>query len=147
MKDNIFPLIRQTYTPRIMKRKLKVMVSNSTNINKTNNHLSPQTIEHKKKTMTYGIGNPVLVWDRHLGQALKCARLNRFNLAHFSACPIPGLDFQCHMSWSFFCVQLFEARSPATQKTPAQIPCHSKNTCTDSLPLKKHHTLSQNTMY
>jgi hypothetical protein len=25
------------------------MVNNSTNINKTNNHLSPQIIEHKKK--------------------------------------------------------------------------------------------------
>jgi len=29
-----------------------VIVSNSTNINKTNNHLSPQTSEHKRKTMT-----------------------------------------------------------------------------------------------
>jgi len=35
------------------------MVNNSTNINKTNNYLSPQFIEHlKKKTTTYDIGNP-----------------------------------------------------------------------------------------
>ena len=33
------------------------MVNNSNNINKTNNHLSIQIIEHKKNTMTYGIGN------------------------------------------------------------------------------------------
>jgi hypothetical protein len=32
------------------------MVNNSTNINKTNNHFSPQSIEHKKTT-TYGIDN------------------------------------------------------------------------------------------
>jgi hypothetical protein len=31
------------------------MVNNTTDINKTNIHLSPQTIECKK---TYGIGNP-----------------------------------------------------------------------------------------
>ena len=36
------------------------MVNNSTNINKSNNHLSPQIVEHnKKKTMIYGIRNPV----------------------------------------------------------------------------------------
>jgi hypothetical protein len=35
---------------------MKRTVNNSTNINKTNNHLSPQLTEHKK-TMTYGIGN------------------------------------------------------------------------------------------
>jgi len=33
------------------------MVNNSTNINKMNNHLSPQIIEHKK-IMTYDVGNP-----------------------------------------------------------------------------------------
>jgi len=36
-----------------------VMVINSTNINKTNNHLSPQIIEHNKTT-TYGDANPGL---------------------------------------------------------------------------------------
>jgi hypothetical protein len=45
------------------------MVKNDTNINKTNNHLSPQTIEHKKKG-TYGIGNP----DPELGQGQKCGQ-------------------------------------------------------------------------
>ena len=35
------------------------MVKNSINNNKkTNNHLSVQLIEHKQKTLTYGIGNP-----------------------------------------------------------------------------------------
>ena len=34
------------------------MVNNSSNIIKTNNHLSPQLIEHEKKTMTSDIGNP-----------------------------------------------------------------------------------------
>ena len=33
-----------------MKRKFKtVIVNNSTNINKMDNHLSPQTMEHKKE--------------------------------------------------------------------------------------------------
>jgi hypothetical protein len=32
------------------------MVNNSTNINQTNDHLSPQLIEHKKAT-AYNIGN------------------------------------------------------------------------------------------
>ena len=102
--NNIFPLTRQTYIPRIMKRKLKVMVSNSTNINKTNTHLSPQTIEHKKKTMTYGIGNPVLVW------ALKCVRLNRFMESQ------PLYD-----NW------IFNDRYQQTIKKPPQIPCHCKD--------------------
>ena len=31
-----------------MKRNFKVLINNSTNINKTHNHLSPQIIEHKK---------------------------------------------------------------------------------------------------
>jgi len=42
------------------------MANNSTNTNKTNDNLSPQTIEHKK-TMTYGIGNSC----PGFGQALK----------------------------------------------------------------------------
>jgi hypothetical protein len=33
------------------------MANITTNINKTNNHLLPQTIEHKK-TKTYGVRNP-----------------------------------------------------------------------------------------
>jgi hypothetical protein len=43
------------------------MVNNSTNVNKTNNHLSLQITKHKKKTRTYDIGNP----DPGLGQAQK----------------------------------------------------------------------------
>jgi hypothetical protein len=44
-----------------------MMANNSINIIKTNSHLSPQTIEHKKPT-TYGIEYPGL----GLGQAQKC---------------------------------------------------------------------------
>ena len=54
-----------------MKRKFKVMVNNSININKTNNHLTPQTIEYKKKTTTYGVGNP----GPSFGQAKKSGRI------------------------------------------------------------------------
>jgi hypothetical protein len=54
-----------------MARKFKpVMVNNSTNINKMNNKLSPQTIEYKK-TMTYDIGNPGPV----LGQTQTCSKV------------------------------------------------------------------------
>ena len=35
----------------------KMMVEDSTNINKMNIHFSPQRTEHKKTT-TYGVGNP-----------------------------------------------------------------------------------------
>jgi hypothetical protein len=38
------------------------MVSNSTKINKTNNHLSLNT---KKKTTTYDAENPRQAWNRH----------------------------------------------------------------------------------
>jgi hypothetical protein len=50
----------------------KVMVNNPTNINKTNNHLSFQTFEPKKKTSIYGIGNPGLglVHQKKLTKAL-----------------------------------------------------------------------------
>jgi selenocysteine-specific translation elongation factor len=39
------------------------MVNNSTNINKTNNHLSHYLTEHKKKHMTLDI--QFLAWNRH----------------------------------------------------------------------------------
>ena len=41
------------------------MVNNSTNINKTDNHLSHLTIEHKTIT-TYDVGDLGLAWDRHI---------------------------------------------------------------------------------
>jgi hypothetical protein len=44
-----------------------VIVNNSININKANNHLSFQIIEHKKYDMTYNVGNP----DPDLGRAQK----------------------------------------------------------------------------
>jgi hypothetical protein len=34
------------------------MVNNSTNLNRTNNYLSLQIIEHRKKLTTYDVGNP-----------------------------------------------------------------------------------------
>jgi hypothetical protein len=43
-----------------------VIVNNSTKINKTNNHLSPQIIE---KTATYEAGNLILAWDMHTNVA------------------------------------------------------------------------------
>jgi len=45
----------------------------SANINKTNNHFSPHTTEHKSKTITYGIGN----LGPGLGQAQNATGLNR----------------------------------------------------------------------
>ena len=53
-----------------MKRKIKF----SNNINKTNNHLSPQIIENKKTT-TYDVCNQ----DHVLEQAQKCGRIKPFN--------------------------------------------------------------------
>ena len=53
------------------KESLNIDGQQFTNINKTNNHLSLQIIEHKKKTMTCDAGNPgpglsqaqkVLIW-------------------------------------------------------------------------------------
>jgi hypothetical protein len=34
------------------------MINNSTNIIKTNNHLSPSLTDHEEKTMTHDVGNP-----------------------------------------------------------------------------------------
>jgi hypothetical protein len=48
------------------------MVNNSSNINKTNNHLSPQII-NPKKTTTYEVGNP----GPFLGQTQKYLDLRR----------------------------------------------------------------------
>ena len=49
------------------------MVNNSTNINQTNDHLSPQFIEHKKKATVYNIGNP----GHGMEQAQDVTGLNR----------------------------------------------------------------------
>ena len=50
-----------------MKRKVffTVMVNNSTNINKTNNHLLPKTIEHKEIPQHMALEILVLALDRH----------------------------------------------------------------------------------
>jgi hypothetical protein len=43
------------------------MIKNPTDINETNNHLSPQIIESPppKKTTTYDLESKVLAWDMH----------------------------------------------------------------------------------
>lgn len=46
-----------------------VIVINSTNINKSNNPLSPHIIEHKKKTNINEVGYPELAFK----QRLRCA--------------------------------------------------------------------------
>jgi hypothetical protein len=48
------------------------MIYKSTNINKTNNHLSSKKKRMLKKTTIYGSGNP----GPGLEQAQKCGRLN-----------------------------------------------------------------------
>jgi len=53
------------------------MVINSTNINKTNNHISPQIIEHKKDHNIW-LFNPV----PGLGQVEKCGRVKPVNRIH-----------------------------------------------------------------
>jgi len=58
------------------------MVNNSTNINKMNNHLSPQLIEHKKNQW-HDFGNP----GAGLEQAHSCGRVK----------PINGIPILC--SW------------------------------------------------
>jgi hypothetical protein len=53
------------------------MVINSTNINKTNNHLSPQiNTVNIKKTMTYDVGNP----GPGLELAQKCGEVKFVNV-------------------------------------------------------------------
>ena len=49
------------------KKILNVKVNNFTNINKPNNHISPELAEHKKGTTTYDVGNS----GSGLGQAHK----------------------------------------------------------------------------
>ena len=57
------------------------MVDNSMNLNKMNNHLSPQLIEHKKKKdydtsrRSSGVGNT----GPDLGQAQKCEEVKLVN--------------------------------------------------------------------
>lgn len=46
-------------------KKFKVMVTNTTNIGKTNKHLSSQLIRHKQKTRHMTLETQVLPWDRH----------------------------------------------------------------------------------
>jgi hypothetical protein len=41
------------------------MANNSTNINKTNNHLSPWNVEHKNDHDGMRMEIKVLAWDRH----------------------------------------------------------------------------------
>ena len=58
------------------------MINNSTNIIKTNNHLSPSLTDHEEKTMTHDVGNP----GPGLRQAQKFSVLKSVsvNFAYFS---------------------------------------------------------------
>ena len=47
------------------------MLNNSTNINKTNNHLSSSLTEHKKRPWHMMLNIQVLAWD----SAQKCGRI------------------------------------------------------------------------
>ena len=60
-----------------MKRTFKQrwLVNNFTNINKTNNHPSPQVTEHRQNTTTYDVGNQ----GPGLGRALKCGGVEPVN--------------------------------------------------------------------
>ena len=57
-----------------MKRKFKLMVNNSSDINKMYSHLSSQTIEHKKGPQ-HGIGYP----GPSLRQVQKCGGIKLVN--------------------------------------------------------------------
>ena len=59
------------------------MVKNPSNINKTNNYISPQIIEHKKTT-TYDVGNP----RPGMGQTQQCGELTLLIIIVFQ----PPLD-------------------------------------------------------
>ena len=58
-----------------MNKSLTIMINNSTNINKINNHLSPQLIKHKKKPTTYDVENP----GHHLGRAQRGSDVKSVN--------------------------------------------------------------------
>ena len=60
-RDRLFGLHKHRHE----KKSKTAMVNNSTNINKTDNHLSHLTIEHKTTT-TYDVGDLGLSWDRHI---------------------------------------------------------------------------------
>ena len=52
-------------------KSLTVMVKNSPNISKTNNHYSPHTIEYKKKLLLHSLGNPVVGHAQKMWQGFK----------------------------------------------------------------------------
>jgi len=66
------------------KKVYTVMINNATNINKTNNHLSPQNIEHKKR--------PQYIYDAGNGNVVKtrCVIITVASLPAVS-CGIPEL--------------------------------------------------------
>jgi hypothetical protein len=58
----------------LLKESLSLGVEQSTNISKTNNHFSPQTIENRKDHTSCGVEN----LDPGLGQAHKFSQLMEF---------------------------------------------------------------------
>ena len=91
------------------------MVINSTNINKTNNHLSSQTIEHTKKTHDIWRSKYKSSYDRH-------TNVTEFNLLMGS----PPISI-----WYW---------DPQQQDRYKQ--ARANETRTNSIPLKSVHTLS-----
>jgi len=75
------------------------MVNNFTNINKTNNHLSPQAIKYGEKNMTNDDENP----GPGLGKARKCGSVKQVNA--IPIVPFWYLDLKqqhrCKQKWKY----------------------------------------------
>ena len=111
-----------------------VVVNNSTNINKTNNHLSPQLTEHDDKTKTYPDWNP----GHDLGRSYKCCEVKPTTLiiwrvydTEYSVCSTSG--FPCFMLvfnrfliiiWLFCCICVVGSHSDISNKYLFDTRCH-----------------------
>jgi len=92
------------------------MLNNSTNINKRNNHLSPKTTEHTKRTMTYFIGYPSPGIDRHKN----VAGLNMFMFTSMIHMTESNLILKSHLSLAPLTDMSLSVRS---KKTLLQVKC------------------------
>ena len=104
-----------------------MLISNSTNINKTNNHLSPQII-NPKKTTTYEVGNP----GPFLGQTQKY--LDFFLMKLYFSCnimlvqksysPFLRLSAKNYMKYNFTFSKSFSQRKYKFTTFCTNIYCH-----------------------
>ena len=88
------------------------MVNNSININKMNNHISPQVIEHKRRPQHMLIEIQIQIWDRHKN----VAGLNRLIDYIFCTCMLCAVNFfhSCNdydFYWFFTKLQVSELGS------------------------------------